>query len=1342
MARASDEALGAQAGVPLAPDDDVIVDGHSHMPPCLGDTLCDLDIGAARLGAARGVVVDEDHRSGTQIQCPADNLARVDRGFIDGTVPDMVVLDQPVSGVEVKHTHALDGEMRHIDGEVIDQRLPAAEHGLADDLAARHAACCGGDGLEGGGGVLAHAFHALERPGIGVHHPREAAELREQRLGDGFGVPARDGREEKVFEHLVIGERLCPAGQQSVAQTRAVTVACRLARVKIGHGSVEKVETVFSFRQCAPRKSVVPACLIAFGQRHAQGLETMRQADAEEMEGPQGSSTRRLAPRRWRSRIALALAGAAMLGGGAAWLARERIAEDVIDGYLAEREVPATYEIVSLAPRQQVIANLVVGDPARPDLTVRRMVVDLGVGWAGPEVRRMRAEGVRVFASLQEGKFSLGALDPLVFTDSAGPPALPAFDLTLRDARALLESDYGRVGIKLEGAGRLDDGFVGTLAATAPGIGVADCRVDRATLFGRLTTENGAPEIDGPLRLAGLACNGARIARADIGTRASLRSDFAAAEADFTITGSGARYADIGAAGLTGTAALGWLEGRIALGHDIALTGIAAPQGRLERLAAEGSWRGAADGASGQWEGSLRGTRLTPGSDFTASLAAVQEGGEGTLLAPLVARARAGLARALDGASLRADAIIRHNGPDVSLTIPAASLASRGGTRVLALSRVNAALERGAISALSGNLLAGGEGLPGVNARIEQDRGGGWTARLAMAEFAAGANRLAIPRLALRSTAAGTFAFEGLVTASGDLPGGVVEDLAVPLEGRWSEGAGLALGTRCTLVRFASLVLSGLALRGEEVTLCPEGGAPILAWRDSLRLAARTGALNIEGTLGESPATLSASRLILRYPQPFALEDLAARIGSGTSEVSLSAERLSGSLGGEMAGAFEGGSARLAAVPLDLGGIAGGWSFAEGALQLTGASFTLTHRFAEGEARFTPLAAQGASLTLADNRITADARLGHRESGRSVGTVAIVHDLDTAAGTARLSVPGLAFDRGFQPEDLTPFTKGTVALARGTISGAGRIDWRGETVTSSGTFGTDGFDFAAAFGPVRGVKGEVEFTDLLALTTAPDQRLTIGAINPGVEVLAGTVQFEVKDGTILTLEDARFPFMGGTLLMRPLAMDFGKPEERRYVFEIVGLDAAQFVAQMELGNLSATGVFDGTVPIVFDKNGNGRIEGGLLIARPGGGNVAYVGELTYENLGTMGNYAFSALRSLDYQQMSVALDGALAGEIITSFNFDGVRQGEGASRNFITRRLAKLPIQFRINVRSQSFTQLSLIARGYSDPTAWGNPFDRGLLRFENGRIVPAARPVPPPATPVPVQPSESDDQP
>jgi translocation and assembly module TamB len=121
----------------------------------------------------------------------------------------------------------------------------------------------------------------------------------------------------------------------------------------------------------------------------------------------------------------------------------------------------------------------------------------------------------------------------------------------------------------------------------------------------------------------------------------------------------------------------------------------------------------------------------------------------------------------------------------------------------------------------------------------------------------------------------------------------------------------------------------------------------------------------------------------------------------------------------------------------------------------------------------------------------------------------------------------------------------------------------------------------------------------------------------------------------------------------------------------------------------------------------------------------------------MGNYAFSALRSLDYRQMRVGLGGQLDGEIVTNFEFDGVRQGAGTSRNFVTRRLANLPIRFKVNVRSDNFYDLATMVRSFWDANYVRRPEDLGLFRQENGRLVP----IRPPAK-QPVQPPESEDKP
>jgi hypothetical protein len=198
-------------------------------------------------------------------------------------------------------------------------------------------------------------------------------------------------------------------------------------------------------------------------------------------------------------------------------------------------------------------------------------------------------------------------------------------------------------------------------------------------------------------------------------------------------------------------------------------------------------------------------------------------------------------------------------------------------------------------------------------------------------------------------------------------------------------------------------------------------------------------------------------------------------------------------------------------------------------------------------------------------------------------------------------------------------------------------------------------------------------------------------------------------------------------------MRMGVAETRRYTLVIEGLNAARFIERMELANLSATGSFDGTMPLVFDENG-GRIEGGHLKSRPPGGNVSYVGALTYKDLSTMANFAFDALKSLDYRDMEIGMNGPLAGEIVTRVQFAGIRQGTTAKRNFLTDRIAKLPIRFNVNLRAPFF-QLVSSFRSLYDPTYVRDPRSLGLIDAQGIPIAPHS-----PAAPI--QPPESGKQP
>jgi hypothetical protein len=111
---------------------------------------------------------------------------------------------------------------------------------------------------------------------------------------------------------------------------------------------------------------------------------------------------------------------------------------------------------------------------------------------------------------------------------------------------------------------------------------------------------------------------------------------------------------------------------------------------------------------------------------------------------------------------------------------------------------------------------------------------------------------------------------------------------------------------------------------------------------------------------------------------------------------------------------------------------------------------------------------------------------------------------------------------------------------------------------------------------------------------------------------------------------------------------------------------------------------------------------------------------------------------MQYDTMRIELNGPLAGELVTSVRFDGVRQGPQASRNFITRRLARLPIRFLVNVRAPFYTLVGNL-RSLYDPSAVRDPRGLGLLADDGTRFVPAGLPGTQSSGEPPIQPPESE---
>ncbi len=995
----------------------------------------------------------------------------------------------------------------------------------------------------------------------------------------------------------------------------------------------------------------------------------------------------------------------------ATWVQRERIVDSLITDTLAESGVPASYTIESIGAGRQVLTDLVIGDPASPDLTIERIEMSVRPRLGMPGVGELVLVNPRLYGRIVDGELSFGTLDPLIFTGDEEPFAFPDMELTILDGRALIEGDHGPIGIKIAGSGHVRGGFAAETAVIAPELRLPGCLAEDARLYGVLSVDAERPRFDGPLRFSSLACEDAGLLVADGGIQLAVRGDrdMAGITGEAGLTAGNTRFAGAELARLEGEGQFTFREGGLtasyeAEGHDIETGAI-----RVAVLDIEGTVRGQEDFARMEVATQLSASNVMIGTALDRALASAEDAGEGTLLAPLLARLHRQLEIESRGSTFSADITARRGEQGLSVVIPEARLRGASGASLLALSRAQFASSGSDGLLFSGNFASAGAGLPQIEGRADQIAGGALDLRLVMQEYTAGSARLALPALELTLSPNGSLAIGGELVASGDLPGGFAEQLALPLAGRMNPAGELRMWEDCTPLRFEKLGISSLVVSRQELDLCPPTNSAILRYDEGgLQVAAGVPSLLVAGSLGETPIRIASGPIGFAWPGAVSARRLDVRLGPRDAASHFTLTDLAGRLGDDASGTFTGADVLLDAVPLDLRQASGSWRFADGRLALTGGHFVLEDR--EEEARFQPLDGRAATLDLVDNRITADFMLHEPGSGQRVARVGLAHALETGVGHSDIAVEGAVFTAdGMQPRDLSELAYGVVSLVDGVVTGEGRIDWNAEEVTSSGSFASERLDLAAAFGPVKGVSGTVEFTDLLGLTTAPGQRLHVQSVNPGIEVTDGEVAFSLRDGTVLQLEAASWPFLGGLLTMQPVSMNIGMEEERRYVFQIEDLEANRFLERMELNNIAATGRFDGSIPIVFDAMGNGRIDGGQLSAQPPGGHLSYVGQLTYEDLSAIGNFAFNALRDLQYDRMEVLMNGPLTGELVTEVRFDGIRQGDTAESNFLTRRIASLPIQLRVNIRAP-FYQLITSLQSIYDPSAVRDPRGLGLL--------------------------------
>lgn len=982
------------------------------------------------------------------------------------------------------------------------------------------------------------------------------------------------------------------------------------------------------------------------------------------------------------------------------WVQRRPIATHYLKGEFERRGVTASYHLDRVGLRTQEVTNLVIGDPKRPDLVAHYAHIETRLKWNGGfEVYRIVARGVRLRGRLVHGKVSWGQIDRLMPPPSNKPFALPDFVVDIADSSISLETPFGPVGFAVEGNGKLSGGFAGRAAIVSQKLIPGRCAATNLHATVALAVIGRRPRVEGPVTLDRFTCPASRFDV--VAPRFDARASFN--EAFTSIDGSGRMAIATLVAGANGLANfVGDLTYKGSLGHVDGRVKLSAQKSRMATIYADRTR------LEGGYHLGLRDGTFKMVGGYAADSASLDPRMIAGVTQPLAAAAKTPIGP-----------VTSSIGNAISRT--AHNFNSAGGLKVVNLpgggavrmTEVNIIGPNGARARVSGGTgvtyywpsgglridsdveMAGG-GLPQGRVSLSQPHANApMSGEANLAPYVANGQRLALAPIRFGPGPGGSTALSTVAQLDGPFPNGRVQALRLPITGQIGRAGSFAFGTSCAVVSFNALQVSTLQLGATRLPICPIGAAIISKQAGGPVLAsARFSGPVLNGSLGSSPFHFQAGggRLV---GQSFALNTLDARLGKAQAPTTLAAARLMGRFTGNgLAGTFSGGRSTIGDIKLLVSGADGRWRYENSRLSLNG---RLNVSDLTEQPRFYPLRSNDFRFTLAGDSIRAGGSLVHPATGTLISNVRIEHTLSTGAGHALLDVPGLTFGPNLQPEEITRLTEGVIALVNGTISGNGRIDWSaGGKVNSTGDFTTANLDLAAPFGPVTGLSGKIHFDDLLNLTTPPGQVVTIKSVNPGILVENGVLRYELLPNQLVRIERGEWPFMGGRLILHETVLNFAHPTAKRLTFEVEGLDARTFVGSLGFKEIAATGTFDGVLPMIFDESG-GRIIGGRLDSRSGGGSLAYNGVVNKADLGTMGNIAFNALRDLRFKSMIIRLDGDLAGEFTTRLAIEGVGLGQTSTQKIIRNMLSKIPLKVNVTI-SGPFRALIATAKSFNDP--------------------------------------------
>ena len=283
-------------------------------------------------------------------------------------------------------------------------------------------------------------------------------------------------------------------------------------------------------------------------------------------------------------------------------------------------------------------------------------------------------------------------------------------------------------------------------------------------------------------------------------------------------------------------------------------------------------------------------------------------------------------------------------------------------------------------------------------------------------------------------------------------------------------------------------------------------------------------------------------------------------------------------------------------------------------------------------------------------------------TGRLLARETLRHDLASGLGQARIDASALNFAvSGLQPTEISPLLD-LAKKASGRASFTGQFSWSPAGMTSNGELTLANLDFSSPAGPLTTLAGDVHFTSLAPVSTAPGQKLTVARIEAIVPLEHLETTFALSP-TDISVESASMTVADGQISAEPMRVPLASDGALTGAVVIDHVDLGQLIAATSLAqSVKLAAVVDGRVAFASSLQGF-EITGGHLVAIKQGRLSILRSALQNVQAPTatspavppnaIQDLAFQAMEDLAFDQLDATLESRPAGRLGILFHIKG-----------------------------------------------------------------------------------------